>query len=128
MRSWFFLFSCNLMWALQFTCIKLVQDQIGSLFTVWGPMTLATLMLLAFALRRSLMAASWSLAALGCAGSIIAILAHSAFEFQMYVPANVLTLAWISGVGCGIRPFCTASNKQADIDYSCFSWSQSKPA
>ncbi len=45
MRSWFFLFSCNLMWALQFTCIKLVQDQVGSLFTVWGPMTLATLML-----------------------------------------------------------------------------------
>jgi drug/metabolite transporter (DMT)-like permease len=33
------------MWALQFTCIKLVQNQIGSVFTVWGPMTLATLML-----------------------------------------------------------------------------------
>jgi drug/metabolite transporter (DMT)-like permease len=33
------------MWALQFTCIKLVQDQVGSLFTVWAPMTLATLML-----------------------------------------------------------------------------------
>jgi drug/metabolite transporter (DMT)-like permease len=33
------------MWALQFTCIKLVQDQVGSLFTVWGPMTLATVML-----------------------------------------------------------------------------------
>ncbi|MGH9432070.1 MAG: DMT family transporter [Terriglobia bacterium] len=45
MRNWFFLFSCNLMWALQFTCVKLVQDQMGSLFTVWGPMTLATLML-----------------------------------------------------------------------------------
>ena len=41
MRSWFFLFSCNLMWALQFTCIKLVQDQVGPMFTVWGPMTLA---------------------------------------------------------------------------------------
>ena len=45
MRSWIFLFLCNLMWALQFTCIKLVQDQVGSLFTVWGPMVLATLML-----------------------------------------------------------------------------------
>jgi drug/metabolite transporter (DMT)-like permease len=33
------------MWALQFTCVKLVQDQVGSLFTVWGPMTLATAML-----------------------------------------------------------------------------------
>jgi drug/metabolite transporter (DMT)-like permease len=46
MRSWLFLFACNLMWALQFTCVKLVQDQVGALFTVWGPMTLATVMLL----------------------------------------------------------------------------------
>src|SRR5579862_4237391 len=45
LRSWTFLFLCNLMWALQFTCIKLVQDQVGALFTVWGPMTLATMML-----------------------------------------------------------------------------------
>jgi drug/metabolite transporter (DMT)-like permease len=45
LRSWLFLFSCNLMWALQFTCIKLVQGQVGPLFTVWGPMTLATVML-----------------------------------------------------------------------------------
>jgi drug/metabolite transporter (DMT)-like permease len=45
MRSWLLLFSCNLMWALQFTCVKLVQDQVGSLFTVWAPMTLATVML-----------------------------------------------------------------------------------
>lgn len=34
------------MWALQFTCVKLVQDQVGALVTVWGPMTLATLLLL----------------------------------------------------------------------------------
>lgn len=44
MRSWLLLLSCNFMWALQFTCVKLVQDQVGSLFTVWGPMTLATVM------------------------------------------------------------------------------------
>jgi len=35
MRSWLFLFCCNLMWALQFTCIKLVQHQVGPMFTVW---------------------------------------------------------------------------------------------
>jgi drug/metabolite transporter (DMT)-like permease len=45
MRSWFLLFSCNFMWALQFTCVKLVQDQVGPLFTVWAPMTLATVMI-----------------------------------------------------------------------------------
>ncbi len=48
MRYWLLLFSCNLMWALQFTCVKLVQDQVGPLFTVWGPMTLATVMLYPF--------------------------------------------------------------------------------
>ena len=26
-----FLLSCNFVWALQFTCVKLVQDQVGSL-------------------------------------------------------------------------------------------------
>lgn len=52
MRSWVLLFACNLMWALQFTCIKLVQDQVGPMFTVWGPMTLAMLMLIPLVLRR----------------------------------------------------------------------------
>ena len=33
------------MWALQFTCIKLVQGQAGPFFTVWCPMTLAMLAL-----------------------------------------------------------------------------------
>src|SRR5512133_2722631 len=51
MRNWLFLFACNLMWALQFTCIKLVEDQVGPLFTVWGPMTLAMLMLIPFIVR-----------------------------------------------------------------------------
>jgi drug/metabolite transporter (DMT)-like permease len=45
MKSWFLLLACNLMWALQFTCIKLVEDQVGPLFTVWGPMFIATLLL-----------------------------------------------------------------------------------
>ncbi len=39
------------MWALQFTCIKLTQDQMGPFFTVWGPMLIATLLLAPFALR-----------------------------------------------------------------------------
>jgi len=43
--SWLLLFLANFMWAMQFTCIKLVQDDVGPLFTVWGPMSLATLML-----------------------------------------------------------------------------------
>jgi drug/metabolite transporter (DMT)-like permease len=34
------------MWALQFTCIKLVQDQVGPLFTVWLPTALSVVILL----------------------------------------------------------------------------------
>jgi drug/metabolite transporter (DMT)-like permease len=36
------------MWALQFTCIKLTQAQVGPYFTVWGPMLLATILLVPF--------------------------------------------------------------------------------
>jgi drug/metabolite transporter (DMT)-like permease len=49
--SWTLLFVCNLMWSLQFTCIKLTQEQVGPYFTVWAPMLLATLFLSPFALR-----------------------------------------------------------------------------
>ena len=49
--SWLLLFACNLMWSLQFTCIKLTQDQVGPFFTVFGPMLIATLFLTPFALR-----------------------------------------------------------------------------
>ncbi len=46
--SWTLLIACNFIWALQFTCIKLTQDQVGPYFTVWGPMLLATIFLLPF--------------------------------------------------------------------------------
>src|SRR4026209_29010 len=48
LQSWMLLFACNLMWSLQFTCIKLVQDQAGVYFTVWAPVLLSTVMLLPF--------------------------------------------------------------------------------
>ncbi len=46
--SWTLLVLCNLMWASQFTCIKLVQDQVGPYFTVWAPMLLAAIGLFPF--------------------------------------------------------------------------------
>ena len=48
--SWTLLFACNLMWSLQFTCIKLTQDQVGPYFTVWAPMLLAAILLSCFAI------------------------------------------------------------------------------
>jgi drug/metabolite transporter (DMT)-like permease len=46
--SWTLLIACNLMWSLQFTCIKLTQEQVGPYFTVCGPMLLATIFLIPF--------------------------------------------------------------------------------
>ena len=46
--SWGALFACNLMWSLQFTCIKLVQGQVGAFSTVFIPMLLATLFMVPF--------------------------------------------------------------------------------
>ena len=46
--SWGALFACNLMWSLQFTCIKLVQEQLGAFSTVFIPMILATIFMLPF--------------------------------------------------------------------------------
>ena len=51
MISWVALFACNLMWALQFTCIKLVQDQVGAFATVFVPMLLATLFMFPFVVK-----------------------------------------------------------------------------
>lgn len=49
--SWILLFACNLMWSLQFTCIKLTQDQVGPYFTVWGPMLISVFLLAPFVLK-----------------------------------------------------------------------------
>lgn len=45
------LFACNLMWSLQFTCIKLTQDQVGPYFTVWAPMLFSVILLAPFVFR-----------------------------------------------------------------------------
>ena len=39
----------------------------------------------------------WALA-LACAGSLLAIGLHSVVDFNLYVPANMFTLAWILGI------------------------------
>jgi drug/metabolite transporter (DMT)-like permease len=49
--SWVLLLACNLMWSLQFTCIKLTQDQVGPYFTVWAPMFISVILLAPFVLR-----------------------------------------------------------------------------
>jgi len=38
---------------------------------------------------------------LGCVGAISAISLHSLADFNMYIPANALILAWLSGIAAG---------------------------
>jgi O-antigen ligase len=35
---------------------------------------------------------------IGCAGSFVAAALHSLVDFNMYIPANAMTLAWIAGI------------------------------
>jgi hypothetical protein len=49
--SWILLIVCNLIWSLQFNCIKLTQDQVGPGFTVWGALGLATVFIGPFVLK-----------------------------------------------------------------------------
>jgi hypothetical protein len=36
--------------------------------------------------------------ALACAGSFAAIMLHSFVDFNLYIPANAMLLAWIAGI------------------------------
>ncbi len=49
--SWVLLLLCNLMWSMQFICIKLTQDQCGPFFTVWLPMLLSIFLLAPFVFK-----------------------------------------------------------------------------
>src|SRR5437773_828797 len=41
--------------------------------------------------------------ALACVGSFVAIGLHSLADFNLYIPANAMLLAWIGGIAAGIH-------------------------
>jgi len=41
--------------------------------------------------------------AVACAGALAAILVHSLADFNLYIPANAMLLAWIAGMTAGLR-------------------------
>ncbi|PYR33992.1 MAG: hypothetical protein DMF90_18930 [Acidobacteria bacterium] len=57
------------------------------------------------------------LAALGCAGAIAAIGLHSLVDFNLYMPANALSLAWIAGIAAGVpvAPLARRSLPSGDV-------------
>ena len=52
LRDWFLLLFCNLIWASQFAVVKLVQRQLGPVFTTFFPMALAMGLLIPIVHRR----------------------------------------------------------------------------
>ena len=42
--------------------------------------------------------------AVACAGALAAILLHSLADFNLYIPANAMLLAWIAGMTPEARP------------------------
>jgi O-antigen ligase len=49
--------------------------------------------------------------AIGCLGSIIAMLLHSLVDFNLQIPANSLVLAWISGISLGLADQLTTRDR-----------------
>ncbi|HXW14884.1 MAG TPA: hypothetical protein VEN79_10275, partial [Terriglobia bacterium] len=51
--------------------------------------------------------------AVACAGALAAILVHSLADFNLYIPANAMLLAWISGMVAGLWScrFSTANRR-----------------
>src|SRR5207302_1462443 len=51
--------------------------------------------------------------ALGCAGSLTAIALHSTADFNLFIPSNAMTVAWIGGIASAL-PLChTFADKKA---------------
>jgi hypothetical protein len=42
--------------------------------------------------------------AIACIGAFAAIGLHSMVDFNLYIPANAMLLAWISGVAAAVTP------------------------
>jgi len=59
-------------------------------------------------LVRTIRRSGSDLVALGCLGAFGAIALHSIVDFNLYIPANTLLLAWIAGIAAGVPPRSTA--------------------
>jgi O-antigen ligase len=75
--------------------------ELGSVGFVIGVVTLAMILAkLPGCFRQSRPELRWL--SLACAGSTMAIAIHSFVDFNLYVPANLLTFAWILGVSANV--------------------------
>ncbi|MBY0534423.1 MAG: DMT family transporter [Chitinophagaceae bacterium] len=122
--AWIMLFSCNLMWALQFTSIKLTQAQVGPYMTVWGPMLLSLFLLAPFVVKdfkqnnRTLkdILAFLPLAALGAFPSQVLMTIGT----RMSLASNAAILVLILPVLTAVLAFILLKEKMTKIRWICF--------
>lgn len=91
-------------WAFTFAHNDYLQlaSELGALgLSIFAGLMLFVLMR---AIRAATQAGEWNTRALGlgCVGAIAAISIHSLADFNMYIPANALLLAWISGIAVSL--------------------------
>lgn len=122
--SWILLFCCNLMWALQFTGIKLIQQEIGPYFTVWGPMLFSIILLLPFVAKdyrqnkrkpKDIMA-FLPLAALGAFPSQVLMTVGTRFSLA----SNAAIMVLILPVLTALLAFLMLKEKMTRIRWICF--------
>ena len=53
--------------------------------------------------------------AVACAGALAAILLHSLADFNLYIPANAMLLAWIAGMTLEARPASAILNRREQL-------------
>ncbi|MBL7769637.1 MAG: DMT family transporter [Flavipsychrobacter sp.] len=122
--AWILLFCCNLMWALQFTSIKLTQDQVGQYFTVWAPMLLSLFLLFPFVAKDyKQQNRSWKdillflpLAALGAFPSQVLMTAGTRYSLA----SNAAIMVLILPVLTALLAFLLLKEKMTKIRWICF--------
>lgn len=94
-----------------------LASELGALgFSIFIGLMLIVLMR---AIRAGTQAGEWNTRALGlgCVGAIAAIAIHSLADFNMYIPANALLLAWISGIAASLA---TGSGRDLEVPSHAF--------
>ncbi len=53
--------------------------------------------------------------AAACAASMVAIAVHSLADFNLYIPANAMVLAWVAGLGCALHTRAELTSRSVPV-------------
>lgn len=125
LQGWILLVICNLIWSLQFTAIKLTQDQLGPYFTVWASMCIAVILLSFFVIKnfkknkrsiKDIVRTFLPLAALGSAPAQVLMNIGT----RNSLASNAAILSLILPVLTALLAFLILKEKMTKIRWICF--------